>query len=199
MILLQMIFGFVFLAFGGDVLVRNAVGVANNLRVPHTIVGIVLVGFGTSIPELATNLEAVLINAPALAIGTVLGSNIANILLVLGAAALVAHSRIAATVSARDAAMLLFATSAFATCSVFLSFTRGVGVFFVCILIYYLIITCLYELASSTGLKKIIWKKVNPDRNLNGALRRGDIYWKRCRERFLFSSARDGLLPEPPT
>ncbi|MDG4647444.1 calcium/sodium antiporter [Roseibacterium sp. SDUM158017] len=75
---------------GGEGLVRGAVAFATRMRLPMAVVGAIVLGFGTSMPELLTSLSAALSGAPGIAIGNVLGSNIANILLILGMAALVA-------------------------------------------------------------------------------------------------------------
>lgn len=83
------LFGLAALLFGGDALVRGAVGVARRFGVSPLVIGLTLVGFGTSAPELVTSLSAALDGAPAIALGNVVGSNIANILLILGLAALV--------------------------------------------------------------------------------------------------------------
>ncbi|WP_245890842.1 calcium/sodium antiporter [Albidovulum aquaemixtae] len=78
------------LFLGGELLVRGAVGVARRLDVPPLVIGLTIVGFGTSTPELLVALRAALEGVPALALGNVIGSNIANILLILGVAALIA-------------------------------------------------------------------------------------------------------------
>lgn len=74
---------------GGDVLVRGAVGLARRLRVPPVVVAATVVGFGTSLPELVVSLRATVTGYPNLILGNVVGSNIANVLLVGGASALV--------------------------------------------------------------------------------------------------------------
>ncbi|MEE2526364.1 calcium/sodium antiporter [Hyphobacterium sp. HN65] len=85
-----MIFGgLALLAFGGDGLVRGSVGIANRLKLSPMFVGLVLVGFGTSAPELATSVQAQLSGSPDVAVGNVVGSNTANILLILGIGALI--------------------------------------------------------------------------------------------------------------
>lgn len=86
--LILVAFGLVALLAGGDLLVRGAVGVARRFGVSPLVIGLTLVGFGTSAPELVTSLSAALAGAPAIALGNVVGSNIANILLILGVAAL---------------------------------------------------------------------------------------------------------------
>lgn len=76
------------LAYGGDKLVEHAAHLARSFRVPQHIVGAVVLGFGTSAPEAVVCLTASITGRPELAIGTVVGSNIANIGLILGTAAL---------------------------------------------------------------------------------------------------------------
>lgn len=77
------------LFFGGDWLVRGASGIAERFRVPPLVIGLTIVGFGTSTPELLVSLEAALVGVPGIAIGNVVGSNIFNLLLVLGVSSLV--------------------------------------------------------------------------------------------------------------
>ena len=81
--------GLVFLLIGGDFLVRGAVALAQRLSVPPLVIGLTVVAFGTSSPELVVSLDAVISGAPEIAIGNVVGSNIANILLVLGLSAVI--------------------------------------------------------------------------------------------------------------
>lgn len=82
--------GLALLLKGGDLLVVGAVGVAERLGVSPLFVGVVLVGMGTSAPELFASIEAVRQGAPGMAWGNIVGSNVANTLLILGAAALMA-------------------------------------------------------------------------------------------------------------
>jgi len=82
--------GIVLLVAGGDWLVIHAAHLATAHRVPKTVVGAVVIGFGTSLPELVVSLLAAWKGSPGIAIGNVVGSNIANIGLILGIAALLA-------------------------------------------------------------------------------------------------------------
>ncbi len=82
--------GLVILVFAGDVLVRSAVNVSLRLGVPALIVSLTIVAIGTSAPELLIAIDAVLNDAPGIAVGNVVGSNTANVLLVLGLPALLA-------------------------------------------------------------------------------------------------------------
>jgi len=74
---------------GGDLLVRGSVSLARRLQVPPVVVAATVVGFGTSLPELVVSLQATLTGYPNLILGNVVGSNIANVLLVGGSAAVV--------------------------------------------------------------------------------------------------------------
>lgn len=82
--------GLVILLLAGDSLVKGAVNLSLRLGVPALIVSLTIVAFGTSAPELLISIEAILDDAPGLALGNVVGSNTANILLVLGIPALLA-------------------------------------------------------------------------------------------------------------
>lgn len=83
-------FGLVVLTIGADVFIRGASGLGERFGLSQFVIGLVIVGFGTSAPELAVNLSAVLGNHPDIAMGNVVGSNIANIGLILGVTAMVA-------------------------------------------------------------------------------------------------------------
>ena len=85
--------GLVILLLAGDSLVRGAVNAALRLGVPALIVGLTIVAFGTSAPELLVSIQAILDDAPGIALGNVVGSNIANILLVLGIPAIISGIR----------------------------------------------------------------------------------------------------------
>ncbi len=82
--------GFVLLVKGGDWLVDGACHIARRARLSHMVIGITVVGFGTSAPELFVSLQAAIAQSPGLSIGNVVGSNIANIALILGVTALIA-------------------------------------------------------------------------------------------------------------
>lgn len=90
LLFLALVAGFVVLVVAGDLVVRGASALARRAGLPPLIVGLTVVAFGTSAPELFVSIQAVLANAPELAIGNIVGSNIANVLLVLGLPALFA-------------------------------------------------------------------------------------------------------------
>lgn len=78
------------LLLGGEATLRGAIGLARLLGVSPAMIGLTVVAFGTSAPELVVSLDATMSGAPAIAIGNVVGSNIANIMLILGVGALIA-------------------------------------------------------------------------------------------------------------
>ena len=84
------VLGLGILVVGGELTLRGAIGLARLLGVSAAMIGLTVVAFGTSAPELVVSLQAVIDGSPDIAIGNVIGSNIANILLVLGVGALIA-------------------------------------------------------------------------------------------------------------
>ncbi len=83
------IVGFILLVIGGEFLVRSSVGLSFKLKLSKLIIGMTVVSFATSAPELLVSLQAALSGSPDLALGNVIGSNIANIALVLGITAII--------------------------------------------------------------------------------------------------------------
>jgi len=108
--LLSLLGGLVALLVGGELLVRGAVGLAERAGVTPLIIGLVIVGFGTSMPELVTSVEAALAGSPAIAWGNIVGSNIANTLLILGAAAVLAPLVVRQGAALRDSGVALVAS-----------------------------------------------------------------------------------------
>lgn len=97
------------LFIGGEALVRGAVGIARKLSIPPLLIGLTVVGFGTSTPELLVSVDAALRGVPDIAIGNIVGSNIANILLIIGVSALIWPIRVAGDTLGRDTAVMLAA------------------------------------------------------------------------------------------
>jgi len=87
--ILLIVGGLLMLVIGGEALLRGSVSIGQYLNVSPIVLGIVIVGVGTSMPELFIGVQATLDGAPEIAVGNVIGSNIANVLLILGVAALI--------------------------------------------------------------------------------------------------------------
>ncbi len=105
--------GLFILVGAGDVLVKGAVNLALRLGIPALIVSLTVVAFGTSAPELLISVKAVLEDAPGIALGNVVGSNIANILLVLGIPALLVGLHTADSDTRRSYVQMIAATGLF--------------------------------------------------------------------------------------
>jgi len=137
--------GLVLLFISGESLVRGSVGVAKRLGVSELVIGLTLVGFGTSMPELVTSLRAVQQDAVGLAMGNVAGSNIANVLLVLGVAALIKPILTNPAALARDALVMIAATLVFAALVYFDAFTRLAGGVLVAALVTYVLVSLIMD------------------------------------------------------
>lgn len=95
------------LFFGGEALVRGSVNIARRLSISPLIIGLTVVGFGTSTPELLVSVQAALRGVPDIAIGNIVGSNIANILLIVGLTCIVWPIRVKPAAVRRDLAFMI--------------------------------------------------------------------------------------------
>ncbi len=137
--LLLILGGLVLLSLGGDVLVRGAVSTARRLGVSELLIGLIIVGFGTSAPELITSVEAALIGSPGIAIGNVVGSNIANVLLIFAALAIVKPIAIDRTALVRDGSVMIAATVVLIAIGLIVGLlSRWIGVAFLAALALYI-------------------------------------------------------------
>ncbi len=133
------------LFLGGEALIRGAVAIADRLKLPKLLVGLTIVGFGTSMPELLVSLKAVQSGAADVAVGNVVGSNIANILLILGLGALIRPISTQARGVRRDTLVMVLATSAF----VYLAWRGGItgmeGLMMAGALAAYIVFVCIAD------------------------------------------------------
>lgn len=137
---LPLLGGLILLVAGGDLLVRGAVQIAGKLGVSPLVIGLTLVGFGTSTPELVTSVQAALIGSPGIAFGNIVGSNIANILLIVGASAILYPIAVTSAALKRDAAMMVAVAVIFAALSAIVPLGRIVGSAFIAALMAYVYI-----------------------------------------------------------
>jgi len=156
---LLLLAGLALLILGGDLLVRGAVRVAERFGVSPLLIGLTLVGFGTSTPELVTSVRAALADAPGIAYGNIVGSNIANILLIIGAAALVGPLSISTGALKRDGVLMLVVTVLFAILAAALSMTRVWGLVFIAALAGYVLLTIRMERAAAASAHGAIYDK----------------------------------------
>jgi cation:H+ antiporter len=148
--ILVILIGFALLIAGGEMLVRGAVRTAEQLGVSPLLIGIVLVGFGTSMPEIVVSVQAAATGSPGIAIGNFVGSCISNILLILGLSALLAPVEVASRALTRDGTVVVLTAIAFTAVSFFLPFGRLVGVVFIMWLVSYLLYAWRQERVAAT-------------------------------------------------
>lgn len=128
--LLLLILGVALLTVGGEALIRGALAAASRLGVSPLLSGLVIVGFGTSMPELVVSVNAALNNKPDIAIGNVVGSNISNILLILGICALIMPMSVRPLALRRDAVTVVAASLLFLVLAGGSALGRADGVIF---------------------------------------------------------------------
>ncbi|TWT50553.1 Inner membrane protein YrbG [Rubripirellula amarantea] len=109
----QILLGLVLLVIGGELLVRGAASLAAAMQISPLVIGLTVVAFGTSAPELGVSLQAALAGDASIAVGNVVGSNIINILFVLGAAAVVAPLIVSSDLIRKDLPVMIAATAVF--------------------------------------------------------------------------------------
>lgn len=151
--------GVVLLLAGGESLVRGAVGIARGYNISVLFVGLVIVGFGTSVPELSVSLDAALKGKPVIALGNVVGSNIANILLILGVSALIRPLSFTPAAIGRDTMVMIGASMVF-----FILAQQGflpgwVGGVFLAALAAYIIYSYMAERAAATSPERLLHER----------------------------------------
>jgi len=132
-----LILGLVLLIAGGEFLVRSAVGLARRLGVPPLLIGLTIVALGTSAPELMVAVEASLKGVPDIVTGGVIGSSIANILLVLGASALITPIAAQMRMINRDGLFLIGVSAFIAGLALTGSITLLAGIGMICAYVLY--------------------------------------------------------------
>ena len=120
--------GFVLLGGGGEGLVSGSVSLADRLKVPPLIIGLTVIAFGTSAPELTVSIQAAFQGQPDIAVGNIIGSNISNMLLVLGISALIQPIIVEGKELSRDGIFMLLVTLGFCFVAFYGDITRLVAV-----------------------------------------------------------------------
>jgi len=135
---LLILLGLGMLVAGGELFVRGAVRIAERLGISPLMIGLTLVGFGTSTPELVTSVQASLSGSPGIAVGNIVGSNIVNILLILGISALIFPIAVPSAALWRDGVFGAVAAAALVATGLFWTLDRIVGVTFLLGLVAYI-------------------------------------------------------------
>ncbi len=131
------VLGFLALIAGGELLVRGASGIAAIARICPLAIGLTVVAFGTSAPELAVSMQAGLAGKPDLVVGNVVGSNILNVLLILGVSAAIAPLAVSNQLVRRDVPLMIVASIMLWFLSLDGSVSRIEGASFVGTLLFY--------------------------------------------------------------
>lgn len=124
---------------GSDYFVKSSSSIANKIGISEFTIGLTLVAVGTSIPELASSIAASLQNAGGIVIGNVVGSNIANIALIVGCAAIISKIKTETEMLKRDGYIMLFSAVLFLIFSLNSSISRIEGIIFVLFFIAYIL------------------------------------------------------------
>lgn len=151
--------GFVLLLAGGELLVRGAVQAATFWGVSPLVIGLTLVGFGTSTPELVTSVQAALVGAPGIAFGNIVGSNIANILLIGGVVALLFPISVSSIALKRDSVVMLGVAAVFAFLAAILDANRFLGGVFIAALAGYVYAAFRHESSTSKAAHGAVFDK----------------------------------------
>ena len=110
MIYLLLILGLIILIAGSEFLVRGSLAIANRFQLSEVFIGLTIVAFGTSAPELVVSVDAVISGVAGIAVGTIVGSNIANILLVLAVVSIVKPIEVEPSILDQTLPLLLVTT-----------------------------------------------------------------------------------------
>ncbi|WP_338610006.1 calcium/sodium antiporter [Pelagibacterium nitratireducens] len=151
MVYLLLIVGLILLVAGGEGFVRGSVAIAEKLGMSSLLIGLTLVGFGTSLPELVTSVQAALDGAPGIAVGNVVGSNIANILLILGITALIFPIAVDKAILRRDGSVLVVASLAALAIVMIGTLGRIAGVVLIAMLLAYVLFSYFADRKAQAG------------------------------------------------
>ena len=168
MVWLQALFGLVVLLVAGDLLVRGAVNFSLKIKIPAFIVSLTVVALGTSAPELLVAIRAILDNSPGIALGNVVGSNIANVFLVLGIPALIAGINTRECNTRKNYVFMMIATVIFLSLAFIGNFSLPQGILFLILLFLFLLITARDTLKMQDNISNL--EVENADPNL--------VFWK---------------------
>lgn len=170
---IPLIGGLALLIAGAELLVRGAVRLAEGMGVSSLLIGLTIVGFGTSTPELVTSVEAALLNSPGIAVGNIVGSNIFNILIILGLSALICPLAVSTTTLRRDGTWVIGTALLLALVGVIWSLDRFVAVGLLVLLTVYLVRAWRQErqVAPGGGEHTAVFEKAEALEHLDPGLR----------------------------
>jgi len=139
MYFIYLIIGIVLLTLGGEALIRGSLAAAGRLGITPLLSGLVIVGFGTSAPELVVSIDAAINNRPEIALGNIVGSNTGNILLILGLCAVITPMAVKPLILRRDAITVVVTSLLFVFLAWDTSVTRIDAALLLLLLVAYLV------------------------------------------------------------
>jgi cation:H+ antiporter len=148
--------GLVCVAIGGELFIKGVVGFASWLRIPTGIVGVTIVAFATSSPELAVAISSSLAHSPEIALGNALGSNMSNIAVILAIVATMSGVNFGGRASRRDYPITLVAQIILLVVAYDGQITRLDGIFLLTVFIVWLVITTLHASKARSAVKEAI-------------------------------------------
>lgn len=148
---LGLIGGLLLLVVGAELLVRGSVRLAEGWGVSKLLIGLTVVGFGTSTPELVTSVQAALLGSSGIAVGNIVGSNIFNILLILGLSAVIAPIPVAGAALRRDGVLVVLTALLLALIGLTWTLDRMTGSMLLVLLVAYLVYAWKQERAPSVS------------------------------------------------
>lgn len=135
--ILYILLGFVLLVKGGDFLIDGAVAIARRAKLSNMVIGLTVVGFGTSMPELLVSTQAAIVGSSGIAIGNVAGSNIANVALILGVTALISPIPSGRQMLRIDMPFMILSMGFFILAASTATVDRWMGIIMVLLLVWY--------------------------------------------------------------
>jgi cation:H+ antiporter len=163
---LYLIAGLLLLIAGGNYLVKGGVAVAKRFKVPTLIIGMTIVAFGTSSPEFIVSLQSALQGHPEMSIGNVVGSNIANIGLILGITALILPMAVNRTSVKIDVPFLIFCSLLFYTLAQDSVISRCEGVIFISLIILFTLLS-IYKGKKENPVEEPVKEETKKEKELN--------------------------------
>lgn len=163
---LYLIAGLLLLVAGGNYLVKGGVAVAKRFKVPTLIIGMTIVAFGTSSPEFIVSLQSALQGHPEISIGNVVGSNIANIGLILGVTALILPMSVNRTSVKIDVPFLILCSLLFFTLAQDNLISRGEGLMFTTLLILFTLLS-IYKGKKENAVEEPAKEDIKKEKELN--------------------------------
>ena len=131
------ILGFILLIKGADFLVDGSAKIAKKFHIPEIIIGLTIVSIGTSMPELFVSITSAIEGYPDMAVGNVIGSNLCNLLLILGLSAVIKTIEFKKETRLIETPITLFVTIIlFVLCNIGADITRGEGIFLIILFIW---------------------------------------------------------------